>query len=68
MNIEVKENIEQGKITPGKTRASVPFNRATSKILVRLQGEYQGRFGKKITKGDMAGLVLDQQIKHFSWS
>jgi len=69
MSIEVKENIEQVKATAsGKTRASVPFNRTTSKILIRLQGEYQGKFGRKITKGEMAGLALDQTIKHFSWS
>lgn len=64
MSSEVKENFEVEKTVK---RLPVPFKKRTRKILITLQGEYQARYGKKIILADMAGLALDQTIKHFSW-
>ena len=66
MSNEIKENFEVEKTVK---KLPVPINsKRTHKTLVIVQGEYQARYSRKITLADMAGLVLDKTIKHFSWS
>ena len=58
---EIKEIVGEEN---GVKRLTVPFDSKSMRILIGLQGAYQSKHKRKITRANLAGIIIAKALKN----